>query len=351
MKSKNKPFMYLCLLVALFCIQPSYAGQNPEEVVTNKEQSDIKSGDEITITEVEPAQTTKDPPPIEVEEKKPQSPAKVDSKKIEENKNEVENKERPNQTIDPRATEVNERVNKKYREEQEAKKKQTQEKQTQSKPKINTIKKPQSNTQVKSEDVEALIDELNASTNAIKKEMDNLKSNNTSKSKEVDDYEKAVDRVSDTIKSDKISQEESRKIAKTTKKIVAEYNKKIEAAKTTEEKEALVKEASQKINQNLLKTSEQAFDRENSDEESIYDQKNETLVLEIEADEKDAGDDEIDIKGNKMSSLEKSQKPSSENQYEDFFKVAVAIFIILLASLSATLYHLLKKQGKKSTKS
>lgn len=57
MKSKNKTFMYLCLLVALFNIQPSFAKENSESTTTS-EQTDIKSGDEIIITEIEPSENT-----------------------------------------------------------------------------------------------------------------------------------------------------------------------------------------------------------------------------------------------------------------------------------------------------
>lgn len=110
MKSKNKTFMYLCLLVALFNIQPSFAKENSESTTTS-EQTDIKSGDEIIITEIEPSENTQTTT-VTVEEKKPQKPA---SKKPDESQSDkAENKQRPSPTIDPRAAEVNERVNQKY---------------------------------------------------------------------------------------------------------------------------------------------------------------------------------------------------------------------------------------------
>ena len=68
MKSKNKTFMYLCLLVALFNIQPSFAKENSESTTTS-EQTDIKSGDEIIITEIEPSENTQTTT-VTVEEKK-----------------------------------------------------------------------------------------------------------------------------------------------------------------------------------------------------------------------------------------------------------------------------------------
>lgn len=337
MKSKNKTFMYLCLLVALFNIQPSFAKENSESTTTS-EQTDIKSGDEIIITEIEPSENTQTTT-VTVEEKKPQKPA---SKKPDESQSDkAENKQRPSPTIDPRAAEVNERVNQKYREEQ--KYKQKTENKSQPLKKTKTKKE-----EISSKEVDALIKELDESTQFIQSKMENIDKNTGKKSKGAEDYKKLVDRVSETIKSDKISKEESIKIAKTTNRIVDEYNKKIEAAKTSAEKEALVKEASEKINENLVKVSKNAIDRDKSDDDSIYDQKNESLVLEIEADSKDKGNN---IEVSKTTSLEKSPRLTTDNKFNKYLKLSFALFIVLLLLLSISLAYVLKNKDNKVNKS
>lgn len=337
MKSKNKTFMYLCLLVALFNIQPSFAKENSESTTTS-EQTDIKSGDEIIITEIEPSENTQTTT-VTVEEKKPQKPT---SKKPDDSQSDkAENKQRPSPTIDPRAAEVNERVNQKYREEQ--KYKQKTENKSQPLKKTKTKKE-----EISSKEVDALIKELDESTQFIQSKMENIDKNTGKKSKGAEDYKKSVDRVSETIKSDKISKEESKKIAKTTNRIVEEYNKKIEAAKTSAEKEALVKEASEKINENLVKVSKNAIDRDKSDDDSIYDQKNESLVLEIEADSKDKGNN---IEVSKTTSLEKSPRLTKDNKFNKYLKLSFALFIVLLLVLSISLAYVLKNKDNKVNKS
>lgn len=341
MKSKNKTFKYLCLLVALFSIQPSYAEQK-EQIPPVTQQTDIKSGDEITITEVEPAETTKTTAPVTVEENKPQKPAS--NKPVEKETEKQENNVKTTPTIDPRATEVNERVNQKYREEQKAK--QNQKIETKNEPASKPEATPKTkNEEVSSKEIDALIKELDKNTSAIKSQLKNANSN-AGESKEVEDYQKAVDRVSDTIKSDALSKEDSEKIAKATNKIVVEYNKKIESAKTAAEKEALVKEASQKINESLVKVSRDLA-KKNKEDSSIYDQKNETLVLEIEAHDKDSNDKDKNIRVTKTTSLEKSPKLAGENKQDQFFKLAVGIFVVLLISLSVSLAYILKKNDRK----
>ena len=247
MKSKNKALMFLCLLVTLFSIRPSFASTDNQNQPASQ-QTDIKSGDEITITEEEPPEM----PQVQIEEKKVQ---KADGIRPETNK--------PSPTIDPRAAEVNERVNKKYREEQKAKENQQIQTKTESKPQTSIQR--QSNTPAptkidkeKKEEVEALIKELNQNTKAIQAGLDN--SNSNKGSKQSDDYKKAVELVGEVMLSDKITKAESEKIANSTKKIVADYNKKIEKAATSEEKEALMKEASQRINDNLKSASKEAYE-------------------------------------------------------------------------------------------
>lgn len=341
MKSKNKIFKCLCLLVALVNIQPSYAEEKePDSSVT--QQTDIKSGDEITITEVEPEQSTKAPAPITVEEQKPQKPA--GKKPVEKQTENVETKTPTTPTVDPRAAEVNERVNQKYREEQKAKQNQKTETKTQAAPKIESAKKPK-NEEISNGEIDALIKELEENTSAIKSQLKDTNSVQR-QSKPVEDYTKAVDRVNNTIKSNNISKEDSKKIADTTSKIVAEYNKKIESAKTAEEKEALVKEASQKINENLAKVSEDLVQM-SKENPSLYDQKNETLVLEIEATDKENSDkNHKNTTVSKTSSVEKSPKLASEDKYDQLFKFAIAIFVVFLISLSISLAHVLRKKDK-----
>lgn len=337
MKSKIKNFISLCLLVALFSIQPSYASESSDNPAAI-EESDIKNGDEITITEVAP-QETEETTNVIVEEKRPQKAA---NQKPQENKSEKpENKTRSIPKIDPKAAEVNERVNKKYKQNQEAEQKSQSKSKPMAKPKPS--KKDTSAEKKELEDVEALIKELEASTNAIQKSLDSMNKSGAKKSKEVKSYEKTLDRVNDTIRSEKISKSESEKIARTTNKIVSEYDKKIKAAKTSQEKEALVKEASKKINDSLAATSKKL--REDND--SIYNQKNEKLVLEIEADDKYGKEDDKNIKATKANSLEKSPKLAEKNSYKGFLKLIISILLFLIIALSASLAHVLRKHNNK----
>ena len=335
MKSKNKALMFLCLLVTLFSIRPSFANADDQNQPSNQ-QTDIKSGDEITITE-EPLEM----PQVQIEEKKVH---KADGIKLETNK--TENKSSP--TIDPRASEVNERVNKKYREEQKAKENQQTQTKTESRPQ--TKVQTQSNThtprkidQETKDEVEALIKELDQNTRAIQAGLDN--SNSHKSSKQSNDYKKAVELVGEVMLSDKITKAESEKIANSTKKIVADYNKKIEKAATSEEKEALMKEASQRINDNLKSASEEAYESAKKNEVSIYDQKNETLVLEIEPSEREESKKEKkNIKVTKTTSLEKSPKLASEDKEKPFFKVAIGVFVVLIISLAISISLVLKNR-------
>ena len=332
MKSKNKALMFLCLLVTLFSIRPSFANADNQNQPASQ-QTDIKSGDEITITEEEPPEM----PQVQIEEKKVQ---KADGIRPETNK--------PSPTIDPRAAEVNERVNKKYREEQKAKENQQIQTKTESKPQTSIQR--QSNTPAptkidkeKKEEVEALIKELNQNTKAIQAGLDN--SNSNKGSKQSDDYKKAVELVGEVMLSDKITKAESEKIANSTKKIVADYNKKIEKAATSEEKEALMKEASQRINDNLKSASKEAYESAKKNEVSIYDQKNETLVLEIEpSDREESKKEKKNIKVTKTTSLEKSPKLASEDKEKPFFKIAIGVFVVLIISLAISISLVLKNR-------
>lgn len=332
MKSKNKALMFLCLLVTLFSIRPSFASTDNQNQPASQ-QTDIKSGDEITITEEEPPEM----PQVQIEEKKVQ---KADGIRPETNK--------PSPTIDPRAAEVNERVNKKYREEQKAKENQQIQTKTESKPQTSIQR--QSNTpgptkidKEKKEEVEALIKELNQNTKAIQAGLDN--SNSNKGSKQSDDYKKAVELVGEVMLSDKITKAESEKIANSTKKIVADYNKKIEKAATSEEKEALMKEASQRINDNLKSASKEAYESAKKNEVSIYDQKNETLVLEIEpSDREESKKEKKNIKVTKTTSLEKSPKLASEDKEKPFFKIAIGVFVVLIISLAISISLVLKNR-------
>uniref|UniRef100_UPI0025FEEC15 hypothetical protein n=1 Tax=uncultured Anaerococcus sp. TaxID=293428 RepID=UPI0025FEEC15 len=128
MKSKNKALMFLCLLVALFSIRPSFASTDDQNQPTSP-QTDIKNGDEITITEEEPIENQHELPPVKAEVIKPQKAAgRRPVQKEQEKENVTTKNNTPSSlTVDPRATEVNERVNKKYREEQKAKESQKKE--------------------------------------------------------------------------------------------------------------------------------------------------------------------------------------------------------------------------------
>ncbi len=347
MKSKNKALMFLCLLVALFSIRPSFASTDDQNQPTSP-QTDIKNGDEITITEEEPIENQHELPPVKAEVIKPQKAAgRRPVQKEQEKENVTTKNNTPSSlTVDPRATEVNERVNKKYREEQKAK--ESQKKEIKPANKTKTVNKNPSPTKVDVErksEIDALLKELNEQTEAIKSNLKPSSSDTKKPSKGAESYKNAVELVGEVMLSDKITKAESKQLAKTTKEIVEHYNKKIENAATNEEKEALVREASQKINENLKNTSKEAYDTAINKDVSIYDQKNETLVLEIEPNDKeDSKEGNKNYKVTKSTSLEKPPKLANDNNEAPFFKMALGVFVVLIISLAIAITLVLKNR-------
>lgn len=347
MKSKNKALMFLCLLVALFSIRPSFASTDDQNQPTSP-QTDIKSGDEITITEEEPIENQHELPPVKAEVIKPQKAAgRRPVQKEQEKENLTTKNNTPSSlTVDPRATEVNERVNKKYREEQKAK--ESQKKEIKPANKTKTVNKNPSPTKVDVErksEIDALLKELNEQSEAIKSNLKPSSSDTKKPSKGTENYKNAVELVGEVMLSDKITKAESKQLAKTTKEIVEQYNKKIENAATTEEKEALVREASQKINENLKNTSKEAYDTAINKDVSIYDQKNETLVLEIEPNDKeDSKEGNKNYKVTKSTSLEKPPKLANDDNEAPFFKMALGVFVVLIISLAIAITLVLKNR-------
>ncbi|WP_296141702.1 hypothetical protein [uncultured Anaerococcus sp.] len=348
MKSKNKALMFLCLLVALFSIRPSFASTDDQNQPTSP-QTDIKSGDEITITEEEPIENQHELPPVKAEVIKPQKAA--GRRPVQKENVTTKNNTSPSLTVDPRATEVNERVNKKYREEQKAKESQKTETKKEIKPanKAKTVNKKPSPTKADVErksEIDALLKELNERTEAIKSNLKPSSSDTKKPSKGAENYKNAVELVGEVMLSDKITKAKSKQLAKTTKEIVEQYNKKIENAATTEEKEALVREASQKINENLKNTSKEAYDTAINKDVSIYDQKNETLVLEIEPNDKeDSKEGNKNYKVTKSTSLEKPPKLANDDNEAPFFKMALGVFVVLIISLAIAITVVLKNRN------
>ena len=168
-----------------------------------------------------------------------------------------------------------------------------------------------------------------------------------------DDIKKKVEKVSDVVVSNKISKEESEKIAKATKDIVKEYNKKIESTESEKRRQELAQEAIDKINKSVKMASKEAYDYINKedDELTIFDQKNETLVLEIEApgkgDSKEDSstelqslDDKDNIKS-KSSSLSRSPKLSTKKERK-ISSVPIILGIVLVIGISISLSLALK---------
>lgn len=332
-----------CFIVAFSFISPSYA-EEPESIqVETKQESDIKSGDELVITETidqlnKSNEEIKDPLSEPSKEIKPQNPAanKIPAeteKNIEKEKNNPESKPAPTyQNTGPKrdgGVTAKPDDKEKTSEKPSNNKDQDPFRKVQKQENINKNNKPK--------------DRKNSKKNPSKsKVIPSPKIKKTSS--EAMDYKKSVDLASDAIRSSNLSKKDSKIIETQTKSIVKEYNKKIESAKSDEDKKKLAKEASQKIDQAVREVSPKAYRSfKDKQEPTIYDQKNQILVLEIDEDM----DIEKALEGNDDFNKEKKpSKDASEQKDNPYFYLGVSIVLILGLSITMALRHRLKNKVK-----
>lgn len=352
MKSISK--LTLMFLSMALCFSPKSYANEAEEVNSNSTGSDLKTGENIILTEPdsevdkiikdlnESTEGIKDK--VEKEEK-PSSESK-DNPEKKEDKNTTSSVTTSKPLKNPNTTENS---------------KESKENSASSTLDISPAPDNISKQTSSNRDVDELMTEIKAFLKKNKEREQNRKNSSAVSSKKNDDITRTVEKVSDVVVSNKISKEESEKIAKSTKDIVKEYNKKIEATNSEARKQELAQEAIDKINQNVKSTSKEAYDYINKkdDEVTLFDQKNETLVLEIDApgsgeSDKNSNDeikdlDEKDLIRSESSSLSRSPKLSNK---KDSKKSALPIIlgIILVIGISVALSLALKvRENKKIT--
>lgn len=352
MKSISK--LSLIFLSMALCFSPKSYANEAEEVNSNKTGSDLKTGENIILTEPD---TDVDNVVKDLNESTEgiKDKAETQEKPSSESKDNPEKKEGKNTTNsvttskplkNPNTTENS---------------KESKENSTSStldiSPNPNNISKQTSSNK----DVDQLMAEIKTFLKK-NKEREQSRKNSADSSKKNDDITKTVEKVSDVVVSKKISKEESEKIAKTTKDIVKEYNKKIEAAKSDARKQELAQEAIDKINKNVKIASKEAYDYINKedDEVTLFDQKNETLVLEIDApgsdeDDKNSNDeakdlDEKDLIRSESSSLSRSPKLSNKKDSKKS-TLPIILGIILVIGISVALSLALKVRENKKIRS
>lgn len=323
MKLYKKLNIIIGLLLALFLMPISYA--KDQDI---SESSDIKNGDPLLIIE----DVEKEPMAPMTSEKKTQT--KTPAKEKTENKDTNQSKEKEDIkpiTYDPKAAEINDRINSKRRENEANK------------------------------EVDGAIKELNKSTDDIKEVIkdDNIKEKDQEKNpsqeknstSEKENLIKTVQSVNDIVSSKKLSKEDSEKIVESTKSIIKDYNKQIKEAQTEEEKKNLENEASKKINESIKEASNNSNISNPSNEKddiSIYEQKNETLVLEIDSRDTpiETSLDKISKDKGKETALSKSPRLASENKRRPMLNIAIVFVILLVIISSIALALVLKKRER-----
>lgn len=353
----NKLRRSLCFIVAFSFITKSYATEEESQRVEFKQKSDIKTGDELVITE-DPAdgkkETTNIPEKInkKSEDNKDVGSQEVISVKVnsknagdriypkedQKDSNYGKNKETDNKNSQKHNEgPIRDGGNKKSDIKKETKKKSTENKYTEK------LDKPK-NRREEEADIKYKENKINRKNKPIKTSIPKPNINKTSS--DGISYKESVDLANNIISSKKLNKEESKKIETDTKDIVKEYNKKIEAAKTSQEKKELAKEASEKINKTLEQTSKLAYDDAKKEvEPSILDQKNETLVIEID------GEDEV---GSKKDNSEEdyntnpkglSKDPKVYKEENHSYKAKeIAMVILLIVGLSLAFIYTLKRR-------
>ena len=349
MKSISK--LTLIFLSMALCFSPKSYANEAEEVNSNKTGSDLKTGENIILTEPdsEVDEIIKD-----LNESTDKIQGKVETEDTNEIKDNTEKREEKNTTNSVTTSKPLKTPNTK--ENSKESKESSSSSTLDISPAPNKISKQTSSNK----DVDELMAEIKTFLKNNKEREQNRNSANSSKKD--DDIKRKVEKVSDVVVSNKISKEESEKIAKSTKDIVKEYNKKIEATNSEARKQELAQEAIDKINQNVKSTSKEAYDYINKkdDEVTLFDQKNETLVLEIDApgsreNDKNSNDgikdlDEKDLIRSESSSLSRSPKLSNKKDSKKS-TLPILLGIILVIGISVALSLALKVRENKNIKS
>lgn len=318
MKLYKKLNIVIGLLLALFLMPISYA--KDQDI---SESSDIKNGDPLLVIE----DVEKEPMAPTTSEKKTQTKTPAKEKTENKDTNQPQKTEDMNPiTYDPKAADINDRINAKRKE-----------------------------NEVNNKEVDGEIKELNKSTGDIKEVIkdDNIKEKDQEKNStsEKDDLIKTVQSINDMVSSKKLSKEDSQKIVESTKSIIKDYNKQIKEAKTEKEKKNLENEASKKISESIKEASNNSNISNPSNEKddiSIYEQKNETLVLEIDSRDTpiETSLDKISKDKGKETALSKSPRLASENKRRPMLNIAIVFVIVLVIISSIALAVVLKKRER-----
>lgn len=315
---KSKRIKFLLILIVTLCFSPIFRVEANE--VTNEDKKDtvLKSGDELILTESENA--NQEAPSIDPIEKSGDSNGEKDLGK---------NKDQENQD-DPKAN-------------------------TQKPLKATAPSPPNKTKDTKEKKVNELIVEVNKFLEELNQKPKNP--NETSKTEAGKDnnteFNKAVENATTILISNAISNKESEKIAKETKEILKEYSKKIEQTSNNQKKQELAKEAAEKINKSVIKISDDFTNKsgKNKEKETIFDQKNQTLVVEIEATDTNIenaldGKNEENKEGlTKSIYLGKSPKLNQKRSSKLYYIILVLVLALLL-SISFAIYYALKAKEK-----
>lgn len=315
---KSKRMKFLLILIVTLCFSPIFKVEANE--VTNEDKKDtvLKSGDELILTESE--NTNEEASSIDPIEKPDDSNGEKDLGK---------NKDQENQD-DPKAN-------------------------TQKPLKATAPSPPNKTKDTKEKKVNELIVEVNKFLEELNQKPKNP--NETSKTEAGKDnnteFNKAVENATTILISNAISNKESEKIAKETKEILKEYSKKIEQTSNNKKKQELAKEAAEKINKSVIKISDDFTNKsgKNKEKETIFDQKNQTLVVEIEATDTnienalDGKNEENKEELTKSIYLGKSPKLNQKKPSKLYYIILVLVLALLL-SISFAIYYALKAKDK-----
>lgn len=320
MKSKRMKF-FLILIVTL-CFSPIFKVEANEVANEDKKDTVLKSGDELILTESE--NTNEEASSIDPIEKPDDSNGEKDLGK---------NKDQENQD-DPKAN-------------------------TQKPLKATAPSPPNKTKDTKEKKVNELIVEVNKFLEELNQKPKNP--NETSKTEAGKDnnteFNKAVENATTILISNAISNKESEKIAKETKEILKEYSKKIEQTSNNKKKQELAKEAAEKINKSVIKISDDFTNKsgKNKEKETIFDQKNQTLVIEIEETDTnientlDKKNEENKEELTKSIYLGKSPKLNQKKPSKLYYIILVLVLALLL-SISFAIYYALKAKDKTKQK-
>lgn len=315
---KSKRMKFLLILIVTLCFSPIFRVEANEVTNDDKKDTVLKSGDELILTESE--NSNNEAPSIDPIEKSGDGNGEKD---LEQNKD----KENPD---NPKAN--------------------TQ------KPLKATASSPSNKTKdTKEKKVNELIVEVNKFLEELNQKPKNP--NETSKTEAGKDnnteFNKAVENATTILISNAISNKESEKIAKETKEILKEYSKKIEQTSNNKKKQELAKEAAEKINKSVIKISDDLPNKseKNKEKETIFDQKNQTLVVEIEATDTnienalDEKNEENKEELTKSIYLGKSPKLNQKRSSKLYYIILVLVLALLL-SISFAIYYALKAKDK-----